>query len=50
MITIPSTRSARFSDRLYASLLVTRICLDMCTSDTITLSKIRKIDQYALRV
>jgi len=50
VVTLLNARSARFSDRLYESLLVAKICLEMCATDRITTSKIRKIDQYAVRV
>lgn len=50
MINLMGTKSASFCERLYESLLISRICLQMCETPRVSAGKIRKIDQYAIRV
>ena len=45
-----AAQSVRFADNIYATLIIARACLVMCTSDTMTPTKIKKLDQYAIRV
>lgn len=45
-----NAQSARFADRLYSSLLISRACIDMCSTHVVTLNRIKRIDQYAVRV
>ena len=50
MSSILNARRAGFADNLYTSLVISKICFELCLIDRVTPARIKKIDQYALRV
>lgn len=50
MLPVGIARRVGFADNLYMSLLISKVCFELCLTDHVTPARIKKIDQYALRV
>ena len=42
------TRAVRFADRLYSSLVLTRVCIEMSSTTRVTPKSIKRIEQVAV--